>query len=190
MSALAVGGTTTGGTSVCYGNNSGSVTLSGQTGSVSKWQFSTDGGSTWTDITNTATSQSYSSLIVTTRYRAVITNGACTAVSTASIITVSPLSVGGSAPDQLICTGSTPANIVLTGNVGSVVKWQRSTDSTFPGNRTTDITNTSTTLPGSTIGALTQTTYVRAVVQSSPCAAVNSSVITISVAGNSVGGTV
>ncbi|MBK9673653.1 MAG: hypothetical protein IPO70_15825 [Bacteroidetes bacterium] len=48
-----MGGSVTTSTSVCAGSNSGVLTLSGHTGTVQKWQSSTNGGSNWNDISNT-----------------------------------------------------------------------------------------------------------------------------------------
>lgn len=56
-SSTTVGGSVGGGTSVCSGTNSTSLSLTGQTGSVVKWQYSTDNWVTPIDITNTTTSQ-------------------------------------------------------------------------------------------------------------------------------------
>lgn len=58
------------------GLQSGTLTLSGNTGTVSKWQMSTDNGLIWTDISNTATTYDY---IVnsSTQFRAVVTNAGC-----------------------------------------------------------------------------------------------------------------
>ena len=50
INSLSVGGTVGTGTSVCYGTNSGTLTLTGQTGSVTRWEFSTDGGTSWSPI--------------------------------------------------------------------------------------------------------------------------------------------
>jgi hypothetical protein len=49
-----VGGSVSGSTTICSGNNSGILTLSGETGNLIKWQFSIGPGfDTWTDIPNT-----------------------------------------------------------------------------------------------------------------------------------------
>jgi len=54
------------------------VTLSGYTGTIVKWQRSTNDGVTWTDITNTTTSYTATNLTQTTKFRAVILNtGLC-----------------------------------------------------------------------------------------------------------------
>ncbi|MGB3074652.1 MAG: right-handed parallel beta-helix repeat-containing protein, partial [Chitinophagales bacterium] len=77
-------------TTVCSGTNSGSVTLSDHTGSVVKWQYSSDNfASDEHDIVNTTTTQSYTNLTSTTSYRAVVQSGVCaTANSSSATITV------------------------------------------------------------------------------------------------------
>src|SRR5205814_804836 len=112
---------------VCASSNSGSITLSGQTGSVINWQFSTDAGSTWTDISNTTTSQAYSNLIQTTIYRAVVQSGVCApAFSSQTTITVTPnntitLTSGAGTNIQSVCISTPITNITYstTGATGA-----------------------------------------------------------------------
>ena len=78
----------TGGSVSSYAGTSGTLTLSGNTGTVVKWQKSTDNGATWIDIANTATTYSYSGLTDGTQIRAVLTNGYCTSNSSVGIITL------------------------------------------------------------------------------------------------------
>lgn len=93
---------------------------------------------------------------------------------------VSPVSVGGSvASNQNVVSGGNAATVNLTGHTGSVVKWERSTISDF--STTTDVVNTSTSVVGSSMGAITQNLYYRAVVQSGTCATANSAYVTIKV---------
>jgi hypothetical protein len=68
--------------------NSGTLTLSGYTGTISKWQRSIDNGVTWTDIVNTLTTYSYTNQNNGTQFRAVITNGSCIVNSNVGIITI------------------------------------------------------------------------------------------------------
>jgi len=81
VSALTVGGTISPASSspltVCSGTNSGILTLSGNTGSVVRWEQSTNGGASWNNITNTNTTQPYSNLTQTTLYRALVQSGVC-----------------------------------------------------------------------------------------------------------------
>jgi gliding motility-associated-like protein len=57
--------------------NSGTLTLSGHTGTVQKWQRSEDNGVVWIDIANTTTSLAYSNITRNTMYRARLRNGSC-----------------------------------------------------------------------------------------------------------------
>ncbi len=170
---------------ICSGSTPADLTLSGYTGNIVKWQKASDAAfTTPVDIANTSATLSgtaIGSLTATTYFRAVVQSGNCSSAnSSAATITVSAVSVGGAvASNQAICSGSTPANLTLSGNTGSVVKWQKASDAAFT--TPTDIANTSTTLTGATIGALTATTYFRAVVQNSPCSVVYSSSVTITV---------
>jgi len=91
INQYSAGGTVGGGTTVCYANNSTLLTLSGNTGSVIKWQLSTN-GSTWNDIASTEVTQTAASLTATTQYRAVVQNGVCPQANSASgTVVVNPL---------------------------------------------------------------------------------------------------
>ena len=74
---------------------------------------------------------------------------------------------GSVSADQEICNGNSPEDISLTGTVGKVLNWQSSSNVNFTS--LNDIDGTSTTLAGTAIGGLTNTTYFRAVVQSGVC---------------------
>ena len=180
-----VAGSVTSNATVCSGANSGTLTLSGHTGTIQYWEYSTNGGTTWTNIANVTTSQGYSNLTATTMYRANVKNGSCTALNpTAATITVNPGSSGGTtSPKSQVCSGSNSGTITLSGHVGTVQRWESSTD----GLSWTNIVNT-TTSQGYT--NITATTYYRAVVQNGSCASANSTIDTISVDALSVGGSI
>ena len=87
--AASVGGTTAySGGVLCTATNSGTITLSGHTGNVVKWQTSTNGGSTWSDIVNTTTSYTFSNAVDNQQYRAVVNNGGSCVDANSSIITI------------------------------------------------------------------------------------------------------
>ncbi|NVO20891.1 MAG: T9SS type A sorting domain-containing protein [Bacteroidetes bacterium] len=118
VSQVSLGGAVTGGTSpLCFGSSTGTMTLSGQRGTITKWQKSLNSGS-WTDISNTTTSYSeIPSATGTWQYRAEIQNSPCSIVySTPATIVVDqrPTSViSGSAS---LCLGqSTTISVALTG---------------------------------------------------------------------------
>ena len=72
-----VGGTTATTTTlpVCATVNQGTITLSGQTGTVTRWEASTDGGTSWLPITNTTATLNFTNAANNQQYRAVINNG-------------------------------------------------------------------------------------------------------------------
>jgi hypothetical protein len=177
VSPLSVGGSVGSNSTVCSGTNSGSVNLTGQTGNVLKWQYSVDGGTNWTDIVNTTTSQSFSNLTQTTLGRALVQSGVCTSANSTSVtVTVNPVSVGGTVnSNATVCSGANSGTLNLTGNTGSIARWEYSTNG---GSSWTTIANTTTS---QTYSNITQTTQYRAVVKSGVCASVNSNPATITV---------
>jgi hypothetical protein len=58
-------------------SNSGTLTLSGYTGTVSRWEYSTDGGSVWTNVSNTSATLNYTGVGSNRMYRALLVNGSC-----------------------------------------------------------------------------------------------------------------
>jgi len=71
--------------------NSGTLTLSSYTGTIVKWQRSTNDGVNWTDITNTASTYSYTNITSKTLFRTQLQSGTCgfaySSNGTVSIIT-------------------------------------------------------------------------------------------------------
>ena len=88
VDATSVSGTVSSNQTVCKGTNSGSVSVSGQTGSVVRWEYSTNSGASWTAVSNTTTSLSFSNLTVTTQYRAFIKNSSCAEVTQSTPVTI------------------------------------------------------------------------------------------------------
>jgi hypothetical protein len=101
----------------CGGTNSGTLTLSGHTGTVQSWQFSDDFGVVWTTVANTSTSISYSGITATRYYRAVLQNGSCgTAFSNVGMVTVYNFAASNSGP---VCSGTTlQLGVTTTGGSG------------------------------------------------------------------------
>jgi hypothetical protein len=87
VSTPTVAGTVTpANTNVCLGSNSTNLSLSGQTGSVLRWESSTDNFATaGTPIVNTSTSLTASGLTTDTYYRAVVQSGGCNVLNTSSV---------------------------------------------------------------------------------------------------------
>ena len=120
------GGTLSGGTSpICFASSTGTITLSGNVGTVVKWQKSLNGGA-YSDIVNTTNTLSETPTSAGTwTYRAVVQSGVCaTANSGTRSIVVDPTSVGGTITGQgVVCIGQI-VNLTLTGQTGAVVQWE------------------------------------------------------------------
>ena len=157
---------------------SGTLQLTSYTGTVSKWQRSVDGGTQWTDIANTATSNGFTEISSTTKYCAVITNGgSCgTTLSSFGTVYVNQSAVGGtiSAAAFTVRQGTNSTLLTLNNYVGAM-RWQSSTMSESAGFANIDnaITNTFTS------SNIPVTTYYRAVLSSGTCDPVNSTVFTL-----------
>lgn len=186
---VSVGGTVSGGTTICSGSTSGALTLSGHTGTVTKWQSSGSPFTSWTDISNTSTTYTSGALTQTTQFRAVVTSGVCSSAnSTPTTVTVNPPSVGGTATalNSILCSGNS-TTVTVSGHTGTI-QWQQSPDGTTNWANVTGgsgATSATYTTPN-----LTATTHYRAIVTSGVCAAQASSTAQVSIDPVSVGGTI
>ena len=76
--------------------NAGTLTLTNYTGTIVKWQRSTNAGVTWIDIANTTATNSYTNQTDGTLFRAQLTSGTCgNAYSQNGMITVNPFAHSG-----------------------------------------------------------------------------------------------
>ena len=93
--------------------NSGTLTLTGKTGSVSKWQKSIDNGVVWLDIVNTASTYNYTNITTETLFRAVVVNGSCgsTNSNSGTVSIILPPTIASFTPTE---TGI-GAQVVITG---------------------------------------------------------------------------
>ncbi len=86
------GGYLLGEKTVCSMQNTGTLTLHGNTGDVLRWEYLENGQPDWQTVTNNTDELTFNNLTTTTQYRAVVRNGACSQENSASTtITVSPL---------------------------------------------------------------------------------------------------
>lgn len=101
-----VPGTVLSSATACYGINGSTLNLTGKTGNILNWLFSSDNGNTWSSIANTTGSQTYSNLVQTTLYAAVVKNGTCnsdtSSIATITVVTPGPVSAGS---DVIIAKG-------------------------------------------------------------------------------------
>ncbi|MDB5275803.1 MAG: Protein of unknown function precursor [Ferruginibacter sp.] len=129
--ATSVGGTLSPSSSspltVCANANSGNITLTGHTGTITQWEKSTNGGGTWTNIGNGGNATlSYLNLAQTTLYRVLVTNGTCAGVYSTlgelvvlpaftPVITPSATATCIGAPITLTASGYSSTGLVIAG---------------------------------------------------------------------------
>ncbi|MFI5152257.1 MAG: gliding motility-associated C-terminal domain-containing protein [Chitinophagales bacterium] len=161
-------------TTVCAGDNVGTLNIVGQRGNILNWLYSTD-GSNWSLISDTTSAYSFQNLATTTIFEAVVQNGStCDVKSTsATTVTVNQKTVGGILNPQTdnFCSNQTVADLLsLTGSKGQILNWQSSQDNT----NWQDIVPNYTDSAYNAIG-LTATTYYRTIVKNGVCPADTSS---------------
>jgi large repetitive protein len=180
-----VGGTTTGTTAICSGNNGGTINLTGQLGNIVRWEESIDNGLNWQTIANTTASLQYANLTTTTQYRAVVQNGVCPpANSSVAIITVNPPAIQAIAgPNDEVCNAIT---YPLQGNSpgSGAGKWTLTSGQT--GVTFADATQFNTTVSGLVPGNSYNFTWT--ITPLAPCTPTSSSV-TIKDDAAPIGGT-
>ena len=186
-------GTATADQTICYNATPAQLSADAPTGgdgnNTYEWEFSIDGGTTWTPIVGAnALTYQPGALTQTTLYRLHQTSGCGDVYTNVVTITVSDEFLAGTATaDQTICYNATPAQLSAdapTGGDGNnTYEWEFSIDG---GTTWTPIVgaNALTYQPG----ALTQTTLYR-LHQTSGCGDAYTNVVTISVSGEFIAGT-
>ena len=164
-----VPGTVTSDITVCQGANAGTLSLTGWSyGTITGWESSTNGGSTWAPATPASTTPSfaYTNVSQTTQYHVLIDGGYCPdATSGYATITVQAPPIPGTlAGSDSLCENVANGTITLSGNNQPVVQWEYSTTGGAPW---TTVSNTTTTLNYS---GLTSTTIYRVLVDGAICA--------------------
>lgn len=149
---------------VCYGQNTGTINLTGNTGSILRWETSQTGADPWSAINNTTTVLNYNNLISTVHYRAIVKNGVCFEEESNAVgITVDPITVTGEiSGTSEVCDVENFASLRLAGRTGDIVRWE----SSINGTTWLTVANTNQQL---LIDDLTITTHYRTVVKSGVC---------------------
>ena len=118
VNGVSVGGTVTGDSTVCTGT-AATLSLSGQMGSVVRWEYAVSPFSTWLPIAATTTTYTSTGLTVTTRFRAVVQYGSSAAVNS----TFAEVTVGGTTTwNGTVWSNGTPDALkaaVIAGNYTS-----------------------------------------------------------------------
>ncbi|MFV8322472.1 reprolysin-like metallopeptidase [Flavobacterium sp. LS2R12] len=110
-----IGGSINGGTTVCSGSKSGTLTLSGYNGTILNWESSLSPFTTWTNIPNTTHTYISDILNETTQFRAILKSGSCTTISsTPTTVSIITTTWNGSSWDNGLPNSAT--SVILAGN--------------------------------------------------------------------------
>jgi len=176
-----VGGTISGGNSpVCSGSSTGTMTVSGYTGTILAWELSQNSGA-WGSMggnnSTTFSQNTWESGIW--EYRVSVQNGSCpVAYSSIRTINVDPITVGGTLGKSHydpICEGASTPTLTLAGYTGSITRWEKRLNS----GSWTNISHTSPTY--SETPTTTGTWDYRVLVKSGVCNETYSSTISVTV---------
>jgi gliding motility-associated-like protein len=182
-----VGGTITGGDTVCVIANSGVLRLSGYLGSVVQWETSTDNFATViVPVSNATDTIAYSNLTTTTSYRAQIQNTGCAIAYPVPVtIKVDQASVGGTltAPG-VVCANANAGVLKLAGYNGDILRWETSLNNFSSYTLISNVTDSIEYLN------LPVTTYYRTLLQNGVCPSIYSNITAVTVNPASVGGTI
>lgn len=195
-----VGGTLSAATQdVCVTSGTiSALTLSGHTGTITKWELQPPSGSY---ATTSPTGAGGTTSPVTTgfttagtyNYRVEVKSGVCPATySAVGQVVAYPASIGGTAGvsgASTICTGNT-ATLIVSGNTGATIQWEESDDNGATDAWANAVGGSGATTTTYTTPTLTASIYYRAKVNSGPCAAAYSTAQQISVSPNIVGNSV
>jgi len=193
VNPLSVAGTLTGGGTVCNVGVAGILKMSGNTGGI-QWQYSTDGGETYTNApssagtaptfstTSTGIAATYivSNVTADTYFRALVGTGACSsAVSNAVAYVVASSAIAGtvSAISTTVCSG-TGTTISLSGSLG-VITWQKSINWSASAPTWTNVTNAVRSTLNT--GNITASTAYRAIVSIGLCFTLTSDKVVVNV---------
>jgi hypothetical protein len=176
-----VGGTISGGNSpICSGSSTGTMTVSGYSGTILAWELSQNGGS-WGGMGgyNSSTFSQNTWNSGTWDYRVSVQNGSCpVAYSSIRTISIDALTVGGNLGKSHfdpICIGANTPTLTLAGSTGSIIRWEKRLNS----GSWTNISHTATTY--SETPPETGTWEYRVLVKSGVCNEAYSSTISVAV---------
>ena len=168
---------------VCAGSPAVFTVVAAGSNLAYQWQVSQDGGTTFTNISATATNASYTNLAPTladngNQYQVVVSSGIAAVTSVPpAVLTVNAPATAGAGPNQTICTGF--STVGLGGTVGGGATgglWSSSSTGTFVPNATT--LNASYALSVADLSAGVVTLTLHATGQLPPCVATANVVVT------------
>lgn len=172
-----VGGITGNSTIVCSSENQGTIKLTAYRGEIIRWEKSKTGKTPWDVLAISTDSLNYINQSESTYYRAVVQNDACEiAYSDSTLVKVDQVSNAGIITGATShCAESNQGTLNLTNNIGTVTKWEKSTNQ--------EIWQYQSYITPNKIeySNLEDTTFYRVIVQNGVCSADTSDIASIKI---------
>ena len=114
-------------------------------------------------------------------FRATLGDAPCTSITTTSktvTVTANPLA-GAISADQTICQGDLPSAVSISGTLGSIEFWEIDTNPSF--SNPVAFGSGLSSVSGSALGAIMQTSYIRVITSNGVCLDDTSGTLTINV---------
>ncbi|MBL7934122.1 MAG: PKD domain-containing protein, partial [Bacteroidia bacterium] len=181
-------GSVSGNTFQCV-NSPATFSLSGNTGSVIAWEYSSNNWiSTNTITTANITTATLSNLTTTIQVRAKVQSGVCPVVSSNPItILPAPNTAGGSVSGStLVCAGSNTPSFSLGSYTGSVLQWENASAAGGPFNAVSATAGSASLA----LSNVSQSQWYRVLVKNGTCPSAYSSTLALQVDDPSVGGSI
>jgi len=179
-----IGGTLTGGATVCAGSNNGLLAVSNYSGGILRWETANNLNGPWLTIAHTSQTFNYVNLQQSAFFRVAVQSiGFSIAFSNVvEIICNTATAAGTISTASIQCLGSN-VNCALSANTGTSIIWQ------YTKNNWISAINFGTiNSPNAVYNGLTSVTQIRALVQNGICPAAFTNTLTVTPAFPSKGG--
>ncbi len=173
-----VAGTANGGGTFCFESGAGTINLTGTTGNVIEWIYSTNNGSTWTNVPGTSPTINHPSITIPTIYAAVVENVPGCPYDTSSyaeFILDDFSNAGTLGIDDTLCHNQNQDTLQVSGYNGIIQDWISSTDNGITWG------SLGQTNDSYTINNLLETTLYKVITVNGVCPADSSNIIELTV---------
>jgi len=175
VQSQSIGGVLTGNATVCATNHAGTLSVTGYSGSIQRWEFAHQPNGPWSVMAHTLSVYAYNNLSQHTWFRVVVQNNPYAPAYSNSVLVnvVSPTVFVAVASATHVCEGAA-VSVSLQNVSNNLIAWHTSTNNWISTNTSTYSGTTYTLLPN-------VSTHVRASIQQAPCATATTNAVSLNV---------
>ncbi len=130
IDATSNGGVLSSDQNICSNGNNGILVVDNFIGDVVDWQFSTDGGISWSTLNGTNDTLFFTNQLTTIQYQVTVQNGVCASVlsSMAELKLINGSDAGSILGKDTVCNAEVDSLLTLDGYYGNIESWIYSSD--------------------------------------------------------------